>query len=261
MERLSHSLRYLSYWLDALEEHSIHSPQIYDLYNKVICNDVNEEMYEQIEKIRDQYLGDQSLVTINDLGAGSRINPKSERTLADIAENSLSSPKLSRLLYRLINHLEVKSILELGTSLGINSLYLAKANKDVKLVTFEGCENTAAVAEKTFKTANVNNIRLMKGDISRTLSYILGNSDKPDFVFFDANHTKEATLRYFKMCLARVHEDTVFVIADIHWSDEMHEAWKKIKANPLVTLSIDLFEAGILFFHPDEVKNDFILEF
>ena len=229
MERISHSLRYLSYWLDAIEEHSIHSPQIYDLYSKVICNDVNEEMYEQIEKIRDQYLEDQSLVTINDLGAGSRINPKSERTLADIAENSLSSPKLSRLLYRLINHLEVKSILELGTSLGINSLYLAKANKEVKLVTFEGCENTAAVAEKTFKTANVNNIRLMKGDISRTLSYILGNSDKPDFVFFDANHTKEATLRYFKMCLVRVHKDTVIVIADIHWSISICKVHPRVK--------------------------------
>ena len=78
-----------------------------------------------------------------------------------------------------------------------------------------------------------------------------------DFVFFDGNHKKKPTLSYFKQCLEVAHEDSIFIFDDIYWSTEMTEAWQEIKKHPKVTLSIDCFEMGIVFFKKEQAKEHF----
>jgi hypothetical protein len=38
------------------------------------------------------------------------------------------------------------------------------------------------------------------------------------------------------------------VFDDIHWSEGMERAWEEIKRDPAVTLTIDIFFVGLVFF-------------
>ena len=254
-------MRYFKYWLNAVEEHSLHSPFVYELYTQVIKSEFPDPEFERIEKVREALLNDSSSIRINDLGAGSKILRGNQRTISQIAKTSVSSAKLSKLLYRLIRQQEAKEVVELGTSLGINTLYMYLANEQIKLTTFEGDENIAKIAEDSFNKFGKNNIQLSTGELEKTLSQYLAFSSKIDFAFIDANHTFESTVRYFNKLAKKSHDESLFVIADIHWSYGMERAWNEIKKSPYVTLTIDLFEAGLVFFKPDITRQHYILEF
>ena len=154
-------------------------------------------------------------------------------------------------MFRLVNHFQPKNIIELGTSLGITTLYLAASSKKISVQTLEGCPQTAAKAKED----------VIVGEFSETLPQVLKNTARVDFMYFDGNHRKEATLNYFEQALSHVAEESIFVFDDIHWSKEMEEAWQIIKSNPKVSLSIDLFHLGILFFRQGIPRQDFVLKF
>ncbi|HEX9650383.1 MAG TPA: class I SAM-dependent methyltransferase [Cyclobacteriaceae bacterium] len=253
--------RYIKYWLNAVEEHSLHSPYVYELYTQVIKSEYPDPEFERIEKIREALVNDNSIIKINDFGSGSKILHGNQRTISQIARTSISNPKLSKLLYRLIRQQEAKEVVELGTSLGINTLYMYLGNEQIRLTTFEGDENIAKYAEHSFKQFGSENIQLRTGELEKTLSQYLAFSSKIDFAFIDANHTFESTVRYFNKLAKKSHDESLFVIADIHWSSGMERAWNEIKKSPYVTLTIDVFEAGLVFFKPDITKQHYILEF
>jgi predicted O-methyltransferase YrrM len=169
--------------------------------------------------------------------------------------------KYGQLLFRLVNHFKPKNILEIGTSLGITTLYLATPDTLSKVITLEGSEQTANVAALNFKMAEVKNIEIIRGEFSETLPAAIARLNTLDFVYFDGNHRREATLKYFKACLQRHNEESVFVFDDIYHSKEMFEAWKEIKEHSEVTLSLDLFSLGIIFFRRERIKQHFTLRF
>ena len=247
--------------MNAIEQHSIHSPFIYELYTQIIKSEYPDPNFERIEKIRHKIIGDEREIVMNDLGAGSKYKNGDKRKIGDIAKQSLSPPKVSKLIYRLIKQNECEEVVELGTSLGINSLYMNSSYEKIRLNTFEGDERLANYAEKVFEMGDSKGIKLIKGDINKTLSNYLAFSRKIDLAYLDANHTHDATMRYFNMLAKKSHDDTIFIIGDIHWSSEMERAWKEIKNSPYITLSIDLFHVGIVFFKPDIARQHYILEF
>jgi predicted O-methyltransferase YrrM len=198
------------------------------------------------------------VITVTDLGSGASM--ESQRTISSIAETSLSPSKFSALYKRIISKYNHTSIIELGTSLGINTLYLA-ASKNSKVTTFEGCPEIAGIAAFTFEFAGASNISLIQGNINQTLPAFLQTIRKFDFAFIDANHTYEATMKYFNLLISRLHEKSVIVIDDIHHSVEMEKAWETIIASKLVYGSIDLYRAGVVFFDPSLNKQHVILQF
>lgn len=206
-------------------------------------------------------LNDDTILQVNDLGAGSAVLKTKTRKISSIARYSLKSAKYSQLLFRLVNHFQPQTILELGTSLGITTLYLAKATPQAKVLSIEGSEGIAERAKQNFKKLQVTNIQLITGNFDNVLQTQLKELNQLDFVFVDGNHRKAPTLRYFEQCLAYAHNDSVFVFDDIHWSDEMREAWALIKNHERVTLTIDLFFIGLVFFRKEQVKQHFILRF
>jgi len=253
--------RYLKYWLNAIEEHSLHSPFIYELFTQIIKPEYPDPHFERIEKIRSRLLQDTSILDLNDLGAGSKMKSGNRKTIAEIASTASSPPKLSKLIYRLIRQNECKEVVELGTCLGINTLYMQAGYEKINLTTFEGDETLAEFAENLFESEGIENIRIIKGDLKKTLSDFLAFSKKIDFAYLDANHTYEATIKYFNLLAKKSHDDSLFVVGDIHWSSEMEKAWKEIKESPYVTISIDIFHAGIVYFKPDILKQHYVLEF
>ena len=250
---------YLLHRFKAKNRHGIHSPFVYRLVDKVIYDFEAKKVYIDVENLRKQLLIDNRIITITDLGAGSHINNNRQKRVNDIARNALKPPRLAQLLYRLVADLKPNNIIELGTCLGITTLYLQKAAPDAKVYTLEGCPETAGIAKEAFKKGNINNVNLITGNFDDTLRDVIDNLDTLDFVFVDGNHQKEATLKYFEWCLPKVNENNLLIFDDIYWSEGMKAAWSEIKAHPKVTITIDLFWIGLVFFKGGRVKEDFLI--
>ena len=246
--------------LRAKTRHGVHSPFVYRLVDKVFYDATPKNVYTEVENIRKTLLADDCEITIIDLGAGSHVNNNRQKKISDIAAHALKPPKLAQLLYRIAADLQPKNIIELGTCLGVTTIYLQKAAPNAKVYTLEGSPQTAEVAKEEFSKAGLNDIELVTGNFDDTLPGIIDKLDKVDFVFVDGNHQKEATLRYFEWCLLKVHEDTLLIFDDIYWSEGMKEAWAQIKARPEVTVTVDLFWIGLVFFKKGRMKEDFLIK-
>src|ERR1700749_4168921 len=151
MANLRFAKDYLLHRLKAKNRHGVHSPFVYRLIDEVIYDFQSKKVYEEVEAIREKLLNDTRIITITDLGAGSHLNNNRQKKIGDIAKNALKTPKLAQLLYRLVADLKPQSIIELGTCLGITTLYLQKAAPAAKVYTMEGCPETAGVAKQTFE--------------------------------------------------------------------------------------------------------------
>ena len=251
----------MNYWLKAQNEFAIHSPFVFDLYTQVIQSNQQYYAFFEIESQRKRLLKNVEVIDVEDFGAGSRVFESSTRKVGKIAHYSAINKHQGQLLFKLVNRFQPSCILELGTSLGISTLYLAKAKPSAHVYTFEGCEETAQVALELFEASNTKNIALIQGKLEDTLSPTLDNLSQLDFVFFDANHRLVPTLDYFETCLQKSHEDSIFIFDDIYWSAEMQQAWNKIKLHEQVTLTLDLFKLGIVFFSKKFEKQHFTLKF
>ncbi len=244
-----------------MNEHALHPPFTFELYTKVVKPDKQEKVFREIEGLRQQLLHNHQLLQLTELGAGSGISKKNQRPISHIARHSLTTPRFSRLLFRLIRHLKAQHIIELGTSLGINSLYLSAAVKEGNIHTLEGCPQTAATARTVFEQWPLKNIHLKEGNIDESLPSLLKNIPPVDAAYLDANHTYEASLRYVELLLPLLHENSFLIIDDIYWSKGMQQAWHQLQQHPKVSLSIDLYDAGLLFFRPGLQKAHYILAF
>ncbi|MEX1381923.1 O-methyltransferase [Lutibacter sp.] len=197
-------------------------------------------------------------ITVNDFGRGSKIFKTQNRKVAQIAKVAGISKKRAALLIRLIAYVKPKTILELGTSLGLSTAALSIGNPNASIITVEGCKNTAKKAEELFSEFNLTNIKLINNQFKDALPKLVNNTNF-DFIYFDGNHQKEATLNYFKQCLVTATNNSVFIFDDINWSKEMQEAWEEIKNNPKVTITIDTYFWGIVFFRTQQAKQHFTI--
>ena len=250
---------FLVYLFRAGNAHGLHSPFVFDLYTNTIRAKSTEPEFARIETLRKRLLRDRRKINIQDFGAGSKINANRERELRDIARHSQKPRRLARLLFRLVQRFRPVTVFDLGTSLGLTTLYFAKAAPDARIFTFEGCPETANVARQHFRELHGANVETVVGNLDETLPSAVAAVERLDFAFFDANHRYEPTVRYFETCLTKAHADTLFIFDDIHWSPDMEKAWKYIQAHPRVTLTIDLFFIGLVFLKKTGPKQHFVL--
>ena len=250
---------FLTYWLDAVNKHSLHSPFFFDFYTKVVASRKSDTDFASIEKLREKLLASTDTVQVVDLGAGSRTLRDNTRKVGDIASTSLSSPKYAALYARIVSHLRCQNIIELGTSLGINTVDLASAGG--RVTTFEGAPEILNYARSTFEFAGARNITTQEGNIDQTLPSFLQSSGKIDLAFMDANHRYEPTMRYAGLLIGRMHVGSILILDDIHYSAEMESAWHALQKHPLVYASADLYRCGILFFDPSLNKQHVVLQF
>lgn len=262
MSKIKTALRYGKYLLTAKSRYEIHSPFVFNLIQDVLRDKRHYYAFDEIESRRDGLLADESVIVVEDFGAGSKINKTPERKINAIAKNTLISPKFGQMLFRLTNYLQPAQVLEIGTSLGISTLYLAKACPKAKITTLEGSGNVAKKATEQFNALEAGNIRIVTGEFSATLPAVLAGIKQLDMAFIDGNHRFAPTLAYFELMLPYLNENSVLIFDDIHWSDEMEKAWEAVKSNPQVTLSLDLFFKGIVFFRKDfKQKSHLVLQF
>ena len=261
MEHLQMLWRYARYLLKCKSKKNIHSPYVFQFITEVLEDDRQFYAYGEIERLRYALLQNNETIEVTDFGAGSTINASKKRKIKDLAKNSAKAHKYGQLLFRIVNHFQPKNMLELGTSLGISTLYQALAAPHSKFITMEGCPQTAKVAGNNFAKFNLKNTEIAEGNFDFTLENTLKKFSTLDYVFFDGNHQQEPTTRYFEQCLSLVNNDTIFIFDDIHWSGGMEAAWSFIQQHPKVSLTIDLFFIGLVFFRKESVKQDFTIIF
>jgi predicted O-methyltransferase YrrM len=241
----------LHYFTARRKGHGAHSPFLYKLCEEVFYNPAQFYEFNRLSRTRNHLLDTTQSLDIVDLGAGSHVLPRGKRTIRDIAEHGISSSHQSEILCRLINMLGCNTCVELGTSLGLNAMYMAAAGSDTRVITIEGSPMLYDFASRMASKNGFKNIRFHNGPFDELLPGILKETGMLDLLFVDGNHTYEATRRYFEMGLAKKHNDTVFVFDDIYWSPGMTRAWKEIADHPEVTLSIDTFYRGYIFFRKE----------
>lgn len=258
------AVKYLKYYLSASngKGHGTHSPFIFHFIKKILNEKDHYPEYDTVEELRKRLLNDQTVLTIADLGAGSSMHNANRRSVASIAHHSAKRKKLGQLLFRIAKEYQPQTILELGTSLGITSSYLSLAAPGARVITIEGASEVAAVADKNFKDLGIQNISVVQGNFDEVLSGTISEIKKVDLAFIDGNHRQEPTERYFHEILPALHNDSILVFDDIHWSPGMERAWETIKSHPSVRCSIDLFFMGGVFFRQEfREKQHFSIRF
>lgn len=257
-------LKYVQYWFNASngKGHGIHSPFVFDFIKNVLNDKFEYPEYKKVEQLRSSLLSNQHLLTIEDLGAGSRIHSSTQRSISSIARHAAKPARYSKLLFRIAKYYKTKKVLEAGTSLGISTSYMALANPGSQIITLEGASEVSHMASDNFKKSGIDNIKLLEGHFDNTLPIGLEELGEADLIFIDGNHRQQPTENYFNQSLKYVHNDTIMVFDDIHWSREMEDAWKYICMHPAVKITIDLFFVGIVFFRKESrEKQHFTIRF
>ncbi|MEO5570965.1 MAG: class I SAM-dependent methyltransferase [Bacteroidia bacterium] len=261
MSAIVYTLNYLKYYFTAQTKHDVHSPFVFDFVAKVINKKKHSPEFDEIERLRKELLKNSTKINVTDFGTAFKGPKTYKRKISAITFHSAKSRRYGKLMFRIVNYFKPRNLIELGTSFGFSTMYLSLANKETKIVSLEGCSETAKVATDNFQRMKLKNIEQVTGDFNSTLDKAINKFEKLDFVFFDGNHAKEHTLNYFQKCLNKTHNKTVFIFDDINWSAGMKQAWKEIQDHPKVTVTIDLFILGIVFFNPDLTKQHFIIRF
>jgi predicted O-methyltransferase YrrM len=259
-------IKYLQYIFTASNGrgHGIHSPFVYEFVDRVLLPSYSKNaVFNQIENIRAQYIkASNQFIEVEDLGAGSVSKLGTKRSVAQIAKGAAKHPKFARLLHRMVKYYGVESVLELGTSLGLTTRYLAVASDGVRVQTIEGAPAIADFSRKAFIDEGLNNIDLLVGEFDSRLPEAMLNMTGKKLFFFDGNHQYEPTIRYFEKVIKSCGEEDILVFDDIHWSKGMENAWEEIKKNERVSCSIDLFFIGIVFLRKEfKEKLDFAIRF
>ena len=251
-------ISYLIFLLKSTNRHGIHSPFVFDLTLKVFRfkTDINDSQIH--ESFRKNLLTNNTLIEVTDFGAGSKVFNSNLRPINKIAKYAGLSKRRAKLLTNLVRYFNPKTVLEFGTSVGLGTAAMHLGNPKSKIITLEGCPNTLGVAKKQFEFFKFKNIETKIGEFESSLSS-LNLKNTIDFVYFDGNHQKDATLKYFEFCLQYINNDSVFVFDDIHWSKSMEEAWEEIKTHPKVKVTVDTFQWGIVFFRKEQEKEHFII--
>ena len=256
------AVKYLKYILLSghRKGHGIHSPFVFDLVSRVFRNKVDPDIVSIIEKTRKKMIHDNRSILVTDLGSRSDLTKTNLRRVSEIARYSPVPGKYGKLLSKMAGEFGKPLIIELGTSLGISTMYMA-ASTDTTIFTIEGCKETAEIARQNFKEAGQNNIKIFEGPFDEVLPGLAETGVNPGLVFIDGNHRKEPVVKYFNK-LAEISSDkTVIIIDDINYSNEMTEAWNEIKLHEKVSVSIDLFRMGIVFFREGINHNNYIIRY
>lgn len=245
----------LKYYFNAENGKNAQSSFIQSFVNDVM--DTNRAYYhfEPIEKIRESLVKSREEIEFVDFGAGGVGNSTYKTKVSRVAKRSLSNTWQCRILFSLINKYQCLHNLEMGTSLGISAMYLASANRKSRLITLEGNPSSAKIARDGFTQLGLNNIEVKVGSFDKTFDAALNDLCTIDFAFIDGNHRYEPTIEYFNKILDYSHKDTILVFDDIYWSGGMLKAWNEVRNHPEVTLSIDLFRMGILFFRKTDAAR------
>lgn len=247
--------QYIKFLFKATNQHGVHSPFVYNFVTKCLYDKKKYNGYKDLQNYRKLLQASKTTLQITDLGEGSKTLGNEVRKVSQMVSTSSSTKKEAKLLYRVAKYFKLSSVLELGTSLGMGTYAFALANENSKIITVEGCKNTSNFTKSQFENLDVNNTNFNIGAFTSKIKKL--DQTHFDCIYFDGHHNKEATIQYFEALLPKAHNDSIFIFDDIYWSKEMTEAWEYIKSHNAVTVTVDCFLLGFVFFRKEQAKEHF----
>lgn len=255
-------LRFAGYFLKSRHRrgHGIHSPFVFDLVNRILRSNIPGGVKKIISDRRKEMSLRNDKIIVDDLGAGSGFTSSVERRISDISRRSSIRSRYGRILFNLASLYNGKNILELGTAVGISTQYIAMGAPESRVISIEGSENLAKIAGENLMRSGLKNVDIVTGSFAEQLEKVL-KMHIPSMIFIDGNHRKGPVLEYFNKLKELIDPDSVIILDDINYSEEMAEAWNEIKSDPQVSVSIDIFQMGFVFFREGIVKQEFIIKY
>jgi predicted O-methyltransferase YrrM len=247
---------------------------VFDLVTKCFYDKTIYAEYQVLKNYRKSLLENKNFIEVQDFSAGSKVFKSNKRQISQIAKTAGISKKRAQLLFRIVKYFKPKQILELGTSLGLATSALSLGTPKAKIISLEGCPKTLKQCQKHMLHTQsqqhslssraqsrdiFNNVQFINTEFSTYLKTINQQPTTFDFIYLDSNHSQRATLEYFDLLLPTVTNDSVWIFDDIHWSKDMEEAWQTIKNHPKVTVTVDTFQWGIIFFRAEQEKEHFVV--
>lgn len=250
---------YIRFLWNSTNQHGVHSPFVFNLVTKCFYDKTKYPEYKTLKEYRKLLLENKNTIEITDFGAGSRVFKSNTRPISKIAQTAGITSKRAELLFRIVKYFQPSTILEIGTSLGLATSALSLGNNIGKIITLEGCPNTLSQCQSQLQKFNLNNVETVNSEFSSYLKTVSHHPSPINLIYFDGNHSKKATLDYFELLLPTITNETFWVFDDIHWSPDMEEAWEIIKNHPKVTVTIDTFQWGLVFFRYEQEKEHFTI--
>lgn len=250
---------YLKFLWNSKNEHAVHSPFVFHLVTKCFYDRKLKPEYQVLKNYRNSLLENKNTIEVTDFGAGSKVFKSNSRQISKIAKTAGITQKRAELLFRITNYFQPESVLEIGTSLGLATSALALGNKKSKIITLEGCPETAKIAQDQLKKFNINNVESVAKEFKTYFENCQLSTVNYQLIYFDGNHSKKATLDYFEILLPTITNETIWIFDDIHWSKDMEESWEIIKIHPKVSVTIDTFQWGLVFFRKEQEKEHFVI--
>lgn len=249
---------YLIFLLKSNNQHGVHSPFIYILVTECFYKKTNSSKKAFFIKIKKWLISNRKTILVTDFGKGSKVFKSKKRKACDITKAAGISTKKALLLIRFIQYFNLSNILEIGTSDGLGTSTMAISNKNATITTLERCKQISAIAKELFTKFQLNNIEVIVGTFKKTLPLTLKNHPT-NLIYFDGNHQKTATLEYFNICIQKITNESIFIFDDIYRSKEMLETWEIIKNHPKVTVTINTYHLGFVFFRKEQTKQHFTI--
>ncbi len=256
---VSHFLKH--YW-SATRIDVLHSPFVFELYNTCIARESDADVtYSKIESIRQAAKGNTQKLVQLDMGAKGEVRPIRVKPVSYFAKQHAKPARIAQIIHRIVKKYNYQYAIELGTSLGFTTMYIANAlPSEAYFTTIEGAPEIAAVAQEHLQHLKPScKVDVRIGNFNHCLPEVLHELPQVDFAFIDGNHTYEATMRYFEMLLPKVTANSVLIFDDIYWSAGMTRAWNEIKKHPRVNVTVDLFYIGLVYFRTEQVEEHFKL--
>ena len=246
---------YIEFLIKSTNEHGVHSPFVFDLVTKCFYDKRKYAEYSVLKEYRNSLLNDKNIIAVTDFGSGSKVFKSNLRQVSQIAKTAGITENRAELLFRIAKYFQPEAILELGTSLGLATVAMSTANPTSNITTLEGCPETTKIARQLFEKCGNSNIKSICTEFETFLK--LKTSNHYQLIYFDGNHSKDATLKYVELLTPTITNETVWIFDDVHWSADMDDAWNTIKQNPSVTVTIDTFQWGFVFFRREQKKEHF----
>ncbi|MBR3945533.1 MAG: class I SAM-dependent methyltransferase [Bacteroidales bacterium] len=229
-----------------------------DVFNEFILDSMFQmSSFVECCEYRINMLSDNTELNVSDFGTGK----SGIRKVKQIARKSSTEPRYGGVMQKIIDAFKVENILELGTSIGIGTMFLAKANPKAKVTTVEGCPETYGFAKSEFAKRKITNVSFVNDKFDHLFDSDTLKDQKFDLFYLDGNHTHEATVGYFDQIVKKhCSQKSIILIDDINWSREMFDAWKEISLRMPDALRLNLFRMGIIFSGYDLPKAEITAE-
>lgn len=245
--------QFLHHFLSAGTRHGLHSPFIYALIEQ--CVYANEPRIPVKHSYLFNALKRQNVIVRGEDFGQNRIT---EKSVGYYAKRSTMPTFQAALLHRLVHFLQPTAVLELGTNLGSSLAAMALAADAANCIGVEGNAALREVSINHLKALKIENASVVRATFS---DFLQSSNETFDLVFLDGDHRYEPTLRYFEMIKSKLSSKGVIILHDIYQSTEMQSAWKKIKNDADVQVTLDLFFFGLVWLDLPQAKQDFKIRF